>query len=99
MSTPHLVIRRATLADASGLNDIYNEAVLTTAATFDTEPKSLNERIQWLASHDERHPVLVASASATVVGRAALTGWSDRAADNETADSSSYVDSTPRRPR
>ena len=96
MSTAHLVIRRATLADAGAINDIYNEAVLTTTATFDTEPKSLDERIQWLGSHDERHPVLVALADGTVIGWASLTSWSDRFAYNDTAETSFYVHSQHR---
>ena len=36
-------IRKATLPDLEGIRDIYNEAILTTTATFDTEPKSADE--------------------------------------------------------
>lgn len=36
-------IRRATAADLPALKDISNEAVLSTTATFDTEPKTLKE--------------------------------------------------------
>jgi len=39
-----MTIRRAELADAAAIADIYNEAILTTTATFDTEPKSVDER-------------------------------------------------------
>ena len=39
------------------ITEIYNEAILTTAATFDTEPKDVAERVVWLKSHDDRHPV------------------------------------------
>jgi len=46
-------IRKATLPDLEGIRDIYNEAILTTTATFDTEPKSADERLQWFQSHDE----------------------------------------------
>jgi L-amino acid N-acyltransferase YncA len=56
---PSITIRRAALADVPAIADIYNEAVLTTTATFDTEPKSVTERTQWFHSHDERHPVFV----------------------------------------
>jgi phosphinothricin acetyltransferase len=41
-------IRRAQLADAQAIVDIYNEAILSTTATFDIEPKSVAERRQWL---------------------------------------------------
>jgi len=45
MSTnPSIVIRRAEPADVPVITDIYNEAILTTTATFDTEPKSMGRR-------------------------------------------------------
>src|SRR5882724_1244008 len=73
-----VTIRRAELADAAAIADIYNEAIFTTTATFDTEPKSVAERTQWLESHDARHPVLVAAVEGRVVGWASLTRWSER---------------------
>jgi phosphinothricin acetyltransferase len=51
--------RRATAADAAAIADIYNQAVLRSTATFDTQLQSAEERAAWLASHGERHPVLV----------------------------------------
>jgi phosphinothricin acetyltransferase len=86
-----IAIRRAELTDASAIADIYNEAILTTTATFDTEPKSVDERTQWLKSHDERHPVLVAVVDGNVVGWASLTRWSERRAYDDTAETSFYV--------
>lgn len=89
-------IRRAQLTDASAIADIYNEAILTTTATFDTETKSVEERARWLQSHDERHPVLVAEVDGQVVGWASLSSWSDRCAYSNTAEPSFYVISTHR---
>ncbi|HUI06707.1 MAG TPA: GNAT family N-acetyltransferase [Verrucomicrobiae bacterium] len=91
-----MTIRRAGLADVPAITDIYNEAILTTTATFDTEPKSVAERTEWLQSHDERHPVLVAEMAGKVVGWAALTRWSERHAYEDTAETSFYVHSTYR---
>lgn len=91
-----IVIRRANLADVEAITGIYNEAILTTTATFDTEPKSVDERTQWLQSHDERHPVLVAEAEGLVVGWASLTRWSERKAYDETAETSFYVQASHR---
>jgi len=51
---PTVQIRKAALADMEAIREIYNEAILTTTATFDTEPKSTDERLQWFLSHDER---------------------------------------------
>lgn len=91
-----VAIRPATPADAAAIADIYNEAIATTVATFDTEPKDTEERITWLESHDDRHPVLVAELDGAVVGWASLTKWSDRAAYSDTAETSFYVYSTHR---
>jgi len=91
-----VTIRRAELADTPAIADIYNEAILTTTATFDIEPKSVEERTQWLQSHDERHPVLVAVVDGRVVGWASLTRWSERRAYDDTAETSFYVLSTHR---
>jgi L-amino acid N-acyltransferase len=91
-----LSIRRAELADASAIAEIYNEAIATTTATFDTEPKSVAERTQWLQSHDDRHPVLVAVVNGQVAGWASLTRWSERPAYDDTAETSFYVHSTSR---
>jgi L-amino acid N-acyltransferase len=91
-----ITIRRAELADLAAIADIYNEAIVTTTATFDTEPKSIAERTQWFQSHDERHPVLVAVVDGRVVGWSSLTRWSERSAYDDTAETSFYVHSTHR---
>lgn len=91
-----VTIRPAELADAAAIADIYNEAILTTTATFDTEPKSIADRTQWLESHDERHPVIVAVHDGLVVGWASLTRWSERRAYDQTAETSFYVHSSHR---
>jgi L-amino acid N-acyltransferase YncA len=41
MTVPTILIRRAVIADVAAITEIYNEAIRTTTATFDTEPKSL----------------------------------------------------------
>ncbi|HUE71022.1 MAG TPA: GNAT family N-acetyltransferase [Pirellulaceae bacterium] len=88
-----IVLRRAELADAPAIAAIYNEAILTTIATFDMETKSVEDRIAWLATHDDRHPVIVAEAQGQVIGYASLSRWSDRRAYDDTAETSFYVKS------
>ena len=79
------------MADLSAITEIYNEAILTTTATFDTEPKSLAERTRWFESHDEKHPILVAVLDGRVVGWASVSRWSERSAYDATAETSFYV--------
>jgi L-amino acid N-acyltransferase len=86
-----LIIRRAELADAEAITEIYNEAILATTATFDTEVKEVAERIEWLKLHDDRHPVLVALSENKIAGWSALSRWSERRAYDDTAETSFYV--------
>jgi phosphinothricin acetyltransferase len=84
-------IRNAQPSDIEAITEIYNEAILTTTATFDIEPKSVSERSQWLMSHGDRHPVIVAELNGVVVGWASLSQWSDRSAYEDVAETSFYV--------
>ena len=90
---PSIQIRQALPADVEAITAIYNEAILTTTATFDTEPKTTAERLEWFNAHDERHPVLVAVVEGTIAGWASLSKWSDRPAYDGTAETSFYVQS------
>jgi phosphinothricin acetyltransferase len=91
VSQDAITIRRATLQDADAIAAIYNEAVQNSTATFDTESKTEEDRREWLESHDDRHPVLVAECDGQIVGWASLSKWSDRPAYADTAESSFYV--------
>ena len=70
---------------------IYNEAILHTVATFDTEPKTIEEMKTWFKNHDRKHPLLVAEQKGLIVGWASLSEWSDRCAYSDTAEISLYV--------
>jgi len=89
-------IREATSNDLPGITRIYNDAILTTVATFDTEPKTDEEQRAWFAQHGPRYPVLVAVNGSGVIGWAALSAWSDRRAYEDTAEGSLYIDAAHR---
>lgn len=86
-----LNIRPATKSDIASITEIYNEAIANTTATFDTEPKTIEDRLQWFDTHDEKHPVMVAVINDAVIGWATLSKWSDRSAYDSTAEVSVYV--------
>jgi L-amino acid N-acyltransferase YncA len=86
-----MTIRPATTDDIPAITEIYNQAVLTTTATFDTETRRLAEQQTWFTNHDARHPVVVAELDGAVVGWASLSQWSDRRAYADTAEISVYV--------
>ncbi|MFZ0830005.1 MAG: N-acetyltransferase family protein [Thermoplasmata archaeon] len=84
-------IRPARRDDAEAMREIYNDAVQTTTATFDTEPRSESEQLEWLERHDAQHPVLVAELDHRVLGWVSLSPWSERRAYTRTAEVSVYV--------
>jgi len=86
-----VTVRPAAAADVAAITEIYNEAILTTTATFDTEATTTELRLKWFEAHDDRHPILVAEIDGTVVGWASLSPWSERKAYDDTAETSSYV--------
>ena len=86
-----LAVRPAEIDDLDAITEIYNEAILTTDATFDIEPKTQVEQEAWFADHGPKNPVLVAELDGVVVGWASLSEWSDRCAYADTAELSFYV--------
>ena len=89
----NLEIRRCQEGDIAALTDIYNDAVINTTATFDTQPKTIAQQKQWFQQHQEPYIILVATADGDkVAGFVSLTAWSGRCAYSKTAELSVYVD-------
>ena len=84
-------IRAATEGDLDAILEIYNDAVINTTATFDTEPRTLEKQRAWFFAHQKNHPVMVAEESGTIQGWASLSPWSDRCAYDTTVEVSVYV--------
>ena len=87
-----LVIRHATLEDLGAITQIFNDAIVKTVATFDTDPKTAEEQMMWFADHGPEYPILVADNNGLVVGWASLSRWSDRCGYSNTSEISLYVD-------
>ena len=92
-----LTIRPATLEDLDAITEIYNDVILNTVATFDTEPKTLEEQRVWFANHVPKYPILVAEQDEVVVGWASLSKWSEKLAYSGTTEGSLYVNKGYRR--
>ena len=86
-----ITIRPAKENDLEAITHIYNQAIIRTTATFDTEPKKSDDMLKWLHQHGNTHPVLVAE-NDNVVGWASLSKWSERCAYDSTVELSFYVD-------
>lgn len=86
-----LKVRKALAADVPAITAIYNDAIRHLTATFDTEPKALDEQYRWLEDHKDQLPVLVAEEDGRQIGWASLSKWSDRCAYSATAEASLYI--------
>jgi L-amino acid N-acyltransferase YncA len=86
-----LNIVRATLNHLESITDIYNDAVLTSTATFDTDPIGLDDQRLWFNEHNNKFPIYVAMIENEVIGWASLSRWSGRCAYENTAEVSIYI--------
>ncbi|MCX6671432.1 MAG: GNAT family N-acetyltransferase [Euryarchaeota archaeon] len=86
-----LKLRSARIEDLDAITEIYNEAILKTVATFDTELKTYADQKKWFDDHGSKNPILVAEQDGVIVGWASLSKWSDRCAYSDTAEISLYI--------
>lgn len=84
-------IRLADRGDAAAINAIQNYYVVSSTATFLTEPLTLEQRLAWLENRSPAHPVIVALAEGSVAGWGSLEVFRSRPAYRHTAEFSIYV--------
>jgi phosphinothricin acetyltransferase len=95
----NVIVRRAGREDCPAILEIYNEAVLSTTASYDLEPRSLNHRLAWFDDHQKNdYPVFVAEAGGAVIGWSSLSRFHDRYGYRFTVENSVYV-AAPQRGR
>ena len=76
-----LRIRSATAADVPAINAIYNEYIVDSHVSFDTEPWTDAQRLAWYQRRiSDGYPVLVAVRDGSVVGAGWSGPWRDKAA-------------------
>ncbi|HUI26363.1 MAG TPA: GNAT family N-acetyltransferase [Candidatus Kryptonia bacterium] len=86
------MIRDAREADLPAIVAIYNAAIPGRMATADTEPVSVESRMQWFRDHaPESRPLRVMDQGGTVVGWCSLQSFYGRPAYHATAEVSIYV--------
>lgn len=85
-------IRPARIDDLSRLTAIYNYYVVHLPATFDLEPKTLDQRREWFAQFSDtgRHRLLVAEENGAILGYAGTTRWRPKAAYDTTVETTVY---------
>lgn len=88
-----VTVRLAAADDLPGIQEIYNDAVRHTTATYDYEPRPIEYRQRWFDQHQaDGYPVFVAvDAAGRVVGWSALNKYHDRVGYRFTTENSVYV--------
>jgi phosphinothricin acetyltransferase len=90
-------VRRAVRDDVDAIRVIYNQAVLTTAATYDYEPQTLDQQLEWFDEHERiDYPVYVAEVDGRVAGWVSLSKYRPRPGYQYTAEDSIYIDENHR---
>ena len=77
----------ASAADIPALNAIYNDYIVDSHVSFDTEPWTDDQRLAWFERRTSNgYPVLVAERNGGVVGTAWSGPWRDKAAYRSTVE-------------
>lgn len=85
-------VRHAIESDVAEIARIYNSAIEHTTATFDVEPKTLKDRLDWFHGRTEDYPVIVATVGGEVAGWAEIKPVGTRKAYRYTVENAIYVD-------
>ncbi|MUL36596.1 GNAT family N-acetyltransferase [Gloeocapsopsis dulcis] len=86
-------IRNALISDLRDIIQIYNASIPTRIATADTEPITIESRLDWFAKHNaESRPLWVLASEQGVIAWIGLTSfYGGRPAYNATAEVSIYI--------
>lgn len=90
-------MRRAVRDDCPAILAIYNDAVLTTTASYDYEPRTLEHRQDWFDAHQrDDYAIFVAEESLPdgvkrILGWSSLSKFHDRMGYRFTSENSIYV--------
>lgn len=86
------VIRRARIDDVPDIARIYNYAIEHTTATFDTEPKTVDDWLATFREHGDKYPILVAVVDSQVAGWGLIRPFGERKAYCYTVENAVYID-------
>lgn len=84
-------IRLAVPGDGDAIARIYNHYVLSSCATFDTVPKSAEDRAEWIAERGPDQPVFVVEEEDDVIAWGSISRYAARPAWGRTAEVGIYI--------
>ena len=89
METPNP--RLAIIADAQAINAIYNYYVRTSAATFQVDDETTEDRVEELRTRPSQQPLTVLEVGGEIVGWGSLSPFRSRCAYRDTIELTIYV--------
>lgn len=92
MTSAELTVRPARLEDAASIARIYNQGIEERVATFETEPRTVEQMTAWLLEKEGRYPVVVAERAGQVVAWGGVGSYRPRACYDPIAEFSIYAD-------
>lgn len=85
------MIRQVKLQDAKAITNIYNEYVLHSVATFETEPVQEEEMCSRIAGISSHFPYFIYEEEDKIVGYCYAHTWKERAAYRYTLETTVYL--------
>ena len=89
---PAATVRLATASDATAIARIYNQGIEDRIATFETEPRTVQQIEAQLAEKGDRYPTVVVERDGKVVAWATVGSYRSRACYAGTGEHSVYVE-------
>lgn len=87
------MIRKVDLQDAPAIADIYNEYVINSTITFETEPVSTEEMQNRIRILSKDFPYFVFEENGVIIGYCYAHHWKERAAYKYTLETTIYLSS------
>lgn len=91
-----MIIRPAQPRDAEAIARIYTQGIEERIATFETEPRSADDMLVYMAEREGRYPVIVAERDGVLMAWAAAGPYRPRACYDGVCEFSVYADRVAR---
>jgi phosphinothricin acetyltransferase len=92
-----LFYKNATIDDLPKIVEIYNSTIASRMVTADTEPVTIESRVEWFKKHQPQRPLwIVNNEQNNIVGWVSFQRFYGRPAYNATAEISIYIDEKER---
>ncbi|GGB04413.1 N-acetyltransferase family protein [Macrococcus hajekii] len=85
-------LRKAVLDDLERIVEIYNSTIASRMVTADTEPVTIESRLNWFNEHGQKKPLYVITEETDIIGWMSFSDFYSRPAYDKTVEVSLYID-------